>query len=65
MAQSLRRVSGSAWVTLEGRRILEIRSAAGAQTPELAAVRSSAVLRKLADNPAVAPEQWGDYIERA
>jgi small-conductance mechanosensitive channel len=49
--------SSPAWVTLEGRRILEIRSGAGAQTPELAAVRSSAVLRKLADNPVVAPEQ--------
>jgi len=46
-----------AWITLEGRRILEIRSAAGAQTPEAVAARGSAVLRKLAENPAVAPEQ--------
>ena len=47
----------AAWITLEGRRILEIRSAAGAQTPEAVAARGSAVLRKLAENPAVAPEQ--------
>jgi len=47
----------AAWVTLEGRRILEIRSAAGAQTPVSAADRGSAILRRLADNPAVAPEQ--------
>jgi small-conductance mechanosensitive channel len=44
-------------VTLEGRRILEIRSAAGAQTPEAVAERGNLMLRKLADNPAVAPEQ--------
>ena len=47
----------AAWVTLEGRRILEIRAAAGAQTPESVAERGTVVLRKLADNPAVAPEQ--------
>ncbi len=47
----------AAWVTLEGRRILEIRSGAGAQTPEAVAERGDLVLRKLADNPAVAPEQ--------
>jgi hypothetical protein len=46
-----------AWITLEGRRILEIRSAAGAQTPASVAERGSAILRRLADNPAVAPEQ--------
>lgn len=46
-----------AWITLEGRRILEIRSAAGAQTPSSTAERGSAILRRLADNPAVAPEQ--------
>jgi len=44
-------------VTLEGRRILEIRSAAGAQTPDFAAERGSAILRRLAENPTVAPEQ--------
>ena len=44
-------------MTLEGSRILEIRAAAGAQTPESVAERGTVVLRKLADNPAVAPEQ--------
>jgi small-conductance mechanosensitive channel len=45
------------WITLEGRRVLEIRSAAGAQPLRAAAARGSAMLRQLAENPAVAPEQ--------
>jgi len=46
-----------AWITLEGRRILEIRSAAGAQTPSFVAERGSALLRRLAADPSMAPEQ--------
>jgi len=46
----------SSWVTLEGRRVLEIRSATGAQTPAEVAVRGSLRLRKLAENLAVEPE---------
>jgi len=46
-----------AWVTLEGRRVLEIRVPAGAQTPESVARRATGQLRILADNPTVAPEQ--------
>ena len=46
-----------AWITLEGRPVLEIRHAAGAQTPQAVAERGTALLRRLADNPAVAPEQ--------
>jgi small-conductance mechanosensitive channel len=45
-----------AWVTLEGRPVLEIRAAAGAQTPELLARRASHDLRILADST-VSPEQ--------
>lgn len=45
-----------AWVTLEGRPVLEIRSAAGAQTPERLARRASHDLRVLADST-VSPEQ--------
>jgi len=45
-----------AWVTLEGRPVLEIRSAAGAQTPERLARRASHDLRILADS-SVSPEQ--------
>jgi small-conductance mechanosensitive channel len=47
----------SSWVTLEGRRVLEIRSATGAQTPAEAAVRGSLRLRQLAENQAVEPDQ--------
>ena len=47
----------AAWVTLEGRRVFEIRVPAGAQTPQDAAARASAMLQKLANNPAVDPEQ--------
>ena len=45
-----------AWVSLEGRRVIEIRSAAGAQTPELLARRATQDLRLLAEST-VAPEQ--------
>ena len=45
-----------AWVTLEGRRVIEIRSAAGAQAPEGVARRASEDLRTLAESR-VAPEQ--------
>jgi len=46
-----------AWVILDGRRVLEIRSAAGAQSPEGLAQRAAAELRALADNTAISPEQ--------
>jgi small-conductance mechanosensitive channel len=47
----------SAWVTLDGRPVLEIRSAPGAQTPEAFARRASSELTALAENPTIAPEQ--------
>ncbi|MFM9111340.1 MAG: mechanosensitive ion channel family protein, partial [Prochlorococcaceae cyanobacterium] len=46
-----------AWISLDGRRVVEIRVAAGAQTPQLAAARGSAELRRLADNHAIDPDQ--------
>jgi len=45
-----------AWVTLEGRRVIEIRAAAGTQTPEGLARRASEDLRALAES-AVPPER--------
>ena len=49
--------SSPQWVTLEGRRILELRSVAGAQSMESVANRSSAWLQDLAQKGTVAPEQ--------
>lgn len=49
--------SPPAWITLEGRRVLEIRSAAGAQTPAAVAARGSSRLRQLAQDNRVAAEQ--------
>ncbi|MCS5691996.1 mechanosensitive ion channel family protein [Cyanobium sp. FGCU-6] len=46
-----------AWVTLEGRRVLEIRSAAGAQTPEALARRMTAELARLADRLTLDPQR--------
>ena len=46
-----------AWVTLEGRRVLESRSAAGAQTPEALARRMSAELQRIADRVTLDPER--------
>jgi small-conductance mechanosensitive channel len=46
-----------AWVTLEGRPVLEIRIPAGAQSPKAVAARASVMLRRLADNPAAAPDR--------
>jgi small-conductance mechanosensitive channel len=45
-----------AWVSLEGRPVIEIRTAVGAQTPAGVARRASEDLRVLADSP-IAPEQ--------
>ncbi|MFN6339964.1 MAG: mechanosensitive ion channel family protein [Cyanobacteriota bacterium] len=47
----------SAWITLDGRKVLEIRVAAGAQTPQIAAERGSRQLEALAKNQAVDPER--------
>ncbi|MFO7629979.1 MAG: mechanosensitive ion channel [Prochlorococcaceae cyanobacterium] len=47
----------SAWVTLEGQRVLEIRSAAGAQTPADMARRASEGFRQLVDDQRFRPEQ--------
>jgi len=44
------------WITLEGRRVLELRSVAGAQTLPDVAARGGARLRDLARNPAVDPD---------
>jgi hypothetical protein len=49
--------SSPQWVTLEGRRILELRSVAGAQSLESVANRSSAWLQDLARKGTFAPEQ--------
>lgn len=46
-----------AWVELDGRRVLEIRLAAGAQRPADVAARVSRTLQQLADNPEVKPGQ--------
>ena len=45
------------WVTLDGRRVIEIRVAAGAQKPVDLTRRVSRELRRLADDPLVRPEQ--------
>lgn len=47
----------TAWITLDGRKVLEVRVAAGAQTPQMAAERGSRVLEELARNPRIDPEQ--------
>ncbi|MFM7266987.1 MAG: mechanosensitive ion channel family protein [Cyanobium sp.] len=44
------------WITLEGRRVLELRAVAGAQTLQDVAARGSVRLRELAQNPMIAPE---------
>jgi small-conductance mechanosensitive channel len=49
--------SSPQWVTLDGRRILELRSVAGAQSLESVANRGSALLQTLAQKGTVAPEQ--------
>ncbi|MEB3318230.1 MAG: mechanosensitive ion channel domain-containing protein [Cyanobacteriota bacterium] len=46
-----------AWITLDGRNVLEIRVAAGAQTPQIAAQRGSRTLEALARNTNVEPDQ--------
>lgn len=46
-----------AWITLDGRQVLEIRVAAGAQTPEMAAQRGTRTLEELARNQTVDPDQ--------
>lgn len=45
------------WVTLDGRPVIEIRVAAGAQKPAELARRISRELRRLAEDPAVSPAQ--------
>ena len=49
--------SPSAWITLDGRKVLEIRVAAGAQTPRMAAERGTRLLEELARNPSFSPDQ--------
>ncbi|MCX5953565.1 MAG: mechanosensitive ion channel [Cyanobacteria bacterium] len=49
--------SSPQWITLDGRRILELRSVAGAQSLESVANRGSALLQDLARKATVAPEQ--------
>ncbi|MFN7678600.1 MAG: mechanosensitive ion channel domain-containing protein, partial [Cyanobacteriota bacterium] len=46
-----------AWITLDGRRVLEIRVAAGAQTPQMVAERGSRTLAALARDTSVDPDQ--------
>ena len=51
------RSAATQWITLDGRRVLELRSVAGAQSLESVANRGSALLRDLAYGGTVAPEQ--------
>ena len=51
------RPTATQWITLDGRRILELRSVAGAQSLESVANRGSALLQDLAQKGTVAPEQ--------
>jgi small-conductance mechanosensitive channel len=46
-----------AWITLDGRPVLEVRVAAGAQTPGKVAERGTRHLAELARNESVAPDQ--------
>ncbi|MFM9073504.1 MAG: mechanosensitive ion channel family protein [Cyanobium sp.] len=46
-----------AWITLDGRKVLEVRVAAGAQTPQMVADRCSRILEQLAQNPRIDPDQ--------
>ncbi len=46
-----------AWITLDGRKVLEVRVAAGAQTPLMVAERGSRLLEELARNPNMDPDQ--------
>jgi len=46
-----------AWITLDGQRVLEVRVAAGAQTPEMVAARGSRTLAELARDESVDPDQ--------
>jgi small-conductance mechanosensitive channel len=46
-----------AWITLDGRKVLEVRVAAGAQTPQLVAERGSRILEELAKNQRIDPDQ--------
>ena len=46
-----------AWITLDGRRVLEVRVAAGAQTPRMVALRGSRSLEEMAKNPSLDPDQ--------
>jgi small-conductance mechanosensitive channel len=47
-----------AWITLDGRRVLEIRVATGAQTPAGLAQRGTEKLRQLADDHTIDPDQF-------
>ncbi|MFN9546508.1 MAG: mechanosensitive ion channel family protein [Cyanobacteriota bacterium] len=46
-----------AWITLDGRKVLEVRVAAGAQTPQVAAQRGTRTLEELARDANVDPDQ--------
>jgi small-conductance mechanosensitive channel len=46
-----------AWITLDGRKVLEVRVAAGAQTPQMVAERGSRILEGLAKNQTIDPDQ--------
>jgi small-conductance mechanosensitive channel len=49
--------ASAAWVTLDGERVVEIKSAAGAQTPEEVAERISNHLTRMVRNPRFEPDQ--------
>jgi small-conductance mechanosensitive channel len=51
------RAEPQAWITLDGRPVLEVRVAAGAQTPRMVAERGTRTLAELAQNESVAPDQ--------
>lgn len=56
-AQTAAGLPTPAWITLDGRKVLEVRVAAGAQTPQLVAERGSRILEALAKNQRLNPDQ--------
>jgi small-conductance mechanosensitive channel len=55
-AQALPPAPASAWVELDGRRVMELRVAAGAQNTTDLARRVSRELRRMANDPSIAPD---------
>jgi small-conductance mechanosensitive channel len=58
MAMAAGAAASPAWVRLEGRPVLELRSVAGAQQPDDVARRASLTLQQLADDRRIDPERF-------